>query len=38
MRNETWAPCAVDKKLMGLFKQIYFQDRWNHVLQEISKT
>ena len=29
---------ALSIKLMGLFLQIYFQDRWNHVLQEISKT
>ena len=36
-RNGTWAPSAVDK-LMGLFLQMYFQDRWNQVLQEISKT
>ena len=39
-RNGTWAPLAVDKVEGFIFANIlpYFQDGWNHVLQEISKT
>lgn len=36
-RNRTWAPCTVDKVDGFIFANI-LQDRWNHVLQEISKT